>query len=532
MFKWRCGIYGIFHGKTSSSDENELLNPPYTQNSTTPPSPPQNNKPPGDQVLNRKILEPVIPTKRVASNATDSTKTSHSNEVEDTHPYIPRELLEIFTARQRQEKAWLTRLLVCTCFLSGIDRTVSNFKEGAEKEMAKTIQAYLRPAISEFAAVDTIPDVLNFFPAETLLYDPLPSITKNIENCWASVARNGHKKPRTTKKSVLQTTQAKKQNTQTSTGLVKNSSSGPKEITTCPQNKRLFLRLTNDHEWRKLSPAGIREIVVKKLSTSSASISKIKPVRSGFALSLYKDQTRQEFLKAAIRLSPFDAKLEAASNWTPAMVPTIPKTINTLEGKIEVTKDMLANVIERVFLVRPALLKMFGRNIPDAPHRTWMAYFSKAPRPGFRVSDESGIVRKFKKRQPLDFCKRCNGHHSPKNCSRAPSCGNCGSNMHTEDLCMASTKCENFGCPHRSDSYKCLARPTRAGKPTKEQFKIFRQAGDRDYQAIVRAKIAEERAATIESDMDIVINSQSENKATENSQASSVESLTEDARRL
>ncbi|KHJ31470.1 putative eka-like protein [Erysiphe necator] len=386
--------------------------------------------------------------------------------------------------------------------------------------MAKTIQAYLRSAISEFAAVDTIPDDS----------DPLPSITQNIENCWASVARNGQQKSRITKKSILQTTKAKKQNIPTSTGSVKKSSSGLKEITSYPQDKRLFLRLTNDHEWRKLSPAGIREIVVKKFSISPASISIIMSVRSGFALSLYKDETRQELLKAAIRLSPFDAKLEAASNWTPVVVPTVPKTINTLEGKIEVTKDMLANEIERVSLVRPAFLKMFGRNIIDGPHRTWMAYFSKAPRPGFRVFDESGIVKKFKKRKPLDFCKRCNGHHSPKNCSKAPSCDNCGSNMHTEDLYMASTKCENCGGPHRSDSYKCLARPTRAGKPTKEQLKIFRQAGDREYQAIVRAQIAEERAATIESDMDIVIKSQSENVATENSQASSVESSTEDAR--
>ncbi|KHJ30405.1 putative eka-like protein [Erysiphe necator] len=391
--------------------------PPKTlplPNPKTPPSPPQNNKPPSDQVLNRKILVPVIPTKRVASNATDSSKTGHSNEVEDTHPYMPRELLEIFTARKRQEQAWHTRLMVCTCFLSGIDGTVSNFQEGAEKEMAKTIQAYLRLAISEFAAVDTIPDVPKFIPTETILKsnsaskvnlprkppvvatplrnltektkhghiqasDPLPSTTKNIENCWVSVTRNGHKKSRTIKKSVLQTTKAKKQNTQTSTG----------------SDKRLFLRLTDDHEWRKLSPAGIREIVVKKLSISPASISTIKPVRSGFALSLYKDETRQELLKAAIRLSPFDAKLEAASNWTPVMVPTVPKTINTLEGKIELTKDMLANEIERVSLVRPAFLKMFGRNIPDAPHRTWMAYFSKAPRPGFRVFDESGIVKKF-----------------------------------------------------------------------------------------------------------------------------------------
>ncbi|POS82054.1 hypothetical protein EPUL_005829, partial [Erysiphe pulchra] len=340
-----------------------------------------------------KILEPVIPSKRVASNAADSTTTSHSNEVEDTHPYIPRELLEIFTARKRQEQVWHTRLLVCTCFLSGIDGTVSNFQEGAEKGMAKTIQLYLRSAISEFVAADTTPDVPKKPPivatplknsTEKINYmniqasNPLPSITKNT----AAVARNGHKKSRTTKNSALQTTQAKKQNSQASAGSAKKKQPIPRIRASSSGSQTT----TNG----KISPAGIREIVIKKLSISPVSIGMIKPVRSGFALSLCNDETRQELLKAAIRLSSFDAKLEAASNWTPVMIPTVPKTINTLNGKIEVIKDMLANEIERVSSVRPASLRMFGRNIPEAPHRTRMSYFSKAPRPGFRVFDESG----------------------------------------------------------------------------------------------------------------------------------------------
>ncbi|KHJ34077.1 putative eka-like protein [Erysiphe necator] len=261
-----------------------------------------------------------------------------------------------------------------------------------------------------------------------------------------------------------------------------------KEKTSCPKDTRFFSRLTSNHEWRKLSPAGIREIVVKKLSILPPSISMIKPVRSGFAPSPRNDETRQELLKGAILLSPFDAKLEAESNWTPIMVLTVPKSIQTLEGKLEVTKEMLSNEIKRVSLVRPASLRLFGRKSPEDPHRTWMAYFSEASRPGFRVFDESGIVIKFKKRQTLDFCNRY--------------------------------------------SRKCLARLARAGKPTKEQLKTFRQAGDREYQAIIRARIAEERATTIQRDMKIIADSQSENIITDNSLASSVESSTDNVRRL
>ncbi|POS83591.1 hypothetical protein EPUL_004307 [Erysiphe pulchra] len=164
---------------------------------------------------------------------------------------------------------------------------------------------------------------------------------------------------------------------------------------------------------------------------------------------------------------------------------------------MEVTKMMLANEIARVSSVRPEALKLFGNQKPDASHRTWLALFTKAPKPGLRVFDESGVTSVFKKQVPIEFCKRCNGHHSSKFCSRVPSCGNYGSNMHTQDTCIAATRCRNCGGPHRSDNRKCLARPTCHGAPTKEKLKVYRQAGDRESQAAVRARAAEEKASEI-----------------------------------
>ncbi|KHJ34066.1 putative eka-like protein [Erysiphe necator] len=149
-----------------------------------------------------------------------------------------------------------------------------------------------------------------------------------------------------------------------------------------------------------------------------------------------------------------------------------------LEGQFEVTKSMLADEIERVSNKRPTFVKPYGASNPDAPHRTWMAFFSEIPRTGFRVFDESGVTRNFNKKQQIEFCKRCNGHHNIRTCSRAPSCGNCGSTMYSQDMCIAATKCRNCGGPHRSDSHRCLARPTRTSKPEKEQLKVYRKAGD------------------------------------------------------
>ncbi|KHJ34876.1 putative eka-like protein [Erysiphe necator] len=109
-----------------------------------------------------------------------------------------------------------------------------------------------------------------------------------------------------------------------------------------------------------------------------------------------------------------------------------------------------------------------------------------------------GLRDRSKKQQPSEFCKRCNGHHLTKNCSRAPFFGICSSTNHSEDLCIATTKCRNCGGPHRSDSRRCLARPTRSGAPTKEQMKAFRQAGEREFQAVLRAKAAEDSATSAE----------------------------------
>lgn len=104
----------------------------------------------------------------------------------------------------------------------------------------------------------------------------LPKIPKIAGNTWATVARNGHKKtrviPSTT--TLLAPIGTKKDMSGTTSSPDRN-----------PSDKRLFVGIPVDREWRKLSPTGIREVIVKKLSISPSLIGKIKPVHSGFALS-------------------------------------------------------------------------------------------------------------------------------------------------------------------------------------------------------------------------------------------------------
>ncbi|POS82980.1 hypothetical protein EPUL_006586 [Erysiphe pulchra] len=295
----------------------------------------------------------------------------------------------------------------------------------------------------------------------------LPKTPTTNDKTWVTVARNGHKKARVV---VCDKTQ-----------LVPSFKASQRQLPTISgSDKRLFVRLPQDHEWRKLSPAGIREVVVRKLSISPSLIGRIKPVHSGFAVSPCSTESCEAILKAGNGLFLTGAKLESATNWIPVIISTVPSTIRKEQGDVEVSSTMLADEIERVCSVRPAHLKLYGRNNTEAPHRTWMTFFSKATRAGFIVFDESGIDRPFEKQHSLEFCKRCNGHHPSKNCSRAPSCGNCGSTDHSEDVFMATTKCGNCGGPHRSDSRRCLAHPTRLGAPTKEQIKTYRQAGEKE----------------------------------------------------
>lgn len=237
------------------------------------------------------------------------------------------------------------------------------------------------------------------------------------------MARNGHKKARATpesEKPIERTKQPQQPLVLKAPIPAKTSPSGIKQPSSSSQDQRLFIRIPDDHNWRKLSPTGIRQISVRKLFVSPTSIGAIKPVRSGFLLSPSNNEARTALLNAAIRLASHGAKLESATNWVPVIIPTVPKSIKTLEGCIEISKEILSDEIERVTSLRPASIKLFRRNCPEAPHRTWIAYFEKAPRSGFRVFDESGVVRAFKKQQIRIFCKRCNGHHCPKNCSRAP----------------------------------------------------------------------------------------------------------------
>ncbi|POS85985.1 hypothetical protein EPUL_004167 [Erysiphe pulchra] len=202
--------------------------------------------------------------------------------------------------------------------------------------------------------------------------------TLQKKNSWATVTCNGHKKSRLAITVIIART---------------------KKFSEINPDDRLFVRLPLDNEWRNPSPAGLREVIVEQLVVFPALIRLIKPVRTGFVISPCSSGAREALFRTIFGLRDTGAKLEPASNWVPLVGPTVPKFIRTIQGQTKVTKEILASEIERVTSIRPTSVRYYGTSNAEAPHRTWMAYFDKSPRPSFRVFDESGRVILFKNKE-------------------------------------------------------------------------------------------------------------------------------------
>ncbi|POS86558.1 hypothetical protein EPUL_002249, partial [Erysiphe pulchra] len=213
-------------------------------NSSQPPQPPSTSTPLNTSVANRQIREPVPPSKRTLP---DISHNDVGEEISNVSKFIPQELAEIVATRQRRERVWHARILICKSVISNIDSTLADFKDEISREEATAFQVYLRQAISKFAAHDSLPTpppppipsksfqmkqsgIPNpklpnkpivvatpiTIPKSTAIHDPIhvtqPRENTKTQSSWATVTRNGQKKARVTKANITKSTQAKKAN--------------------------------------------------------------------------------------------------------------------------------------------------------------------------------------------------------------------------------------------------------------------------------------------------------------------------------
>ncbi|POS83903.1 hypothetical protein EPUL_004719 [Erysiphe pulchra] len=287
IFKKHDRLYGYLPRDSRSFNGKEPSTSPNSPSPFVSPIPPLNLQLPIKTTDGRQILKPVAPSKRPVTERPYLT-----NKPNFGNAFLPKELAEIVAIRQRCERAWHARLMICTAAISSIESKLANFKDEIEKEEVAAFKAYLQLAIAKFAAVDTSPNppkipthsrpskgsghglgkektavkkVAVAFPRNTMVTDlslrnaqgkfALSEIAETAENTWAIVARKGKKKARITLGNKATGAPVKKA-TQRVTNKEKSPSRDHPTIATT--DKRLFLRLPQEHEWRKLSPAGIR----------------------------------------------------------------------------------------------------------------------------------------------------------------------------------------------------------------------------------------------------------------------------------
>lgn len=113
-----------------------------------------------------------------------------------------------------------------------------------------------------------------------------------------------------------------------------------------PDN-RLFIRLNSKHQWRKISPAGIREAVAQLTNAPQAAIEHVYRVPTGFALRAINKESRQLLLNAAESFHSIGGRLEEASDLVALQIPTVPVAIHTLLGRVQVTEGMVIEEITK-----------------------------------------------------------------------------------------------------------------------------------------------------------------------------------------
>ncbi|CCU74722.1 EKA-like protein [Blumeria hordei DH14] len=391
----------------------------------------------------------------------------------------PPELQAMIEAEERRAAQAAKNIMICTAAINAVETAVSLYSEESSDPFIDSMKLYLRAAVAQFmkSGPSAAPPIL---PQRPSCQDNISCpITKAKERTpmndqeqkrpvtqakktWATVARGSPQMSIAPAKTVRvapnPAAQVKKQ---------------ARPVTAKPKDVRLFLRLGEEHAWRALLPAGVRDAVTRLVEVSSSNIEHVYRVPTGFAMKAKNEEARQLLLNAAESFSKVEAKLETASDLAALRIATVPVTLYTLMGKVTVTEEMVAEEITRT-----------TKAVPRA----------SAPRPGFRLFDDSGIAVCHKSKQAISQCKRCLQFHGTRGCSRAPAWWNCTSTMHSSAECKAHTKCRNCGGPHRSDSRDCLARPTKSGPASKENLEAIRQASQREFAAVARAKSAVRRA--------------------------------------
>ena len=418
-----------------------------------------------------------------ASNQPSSSASTDPGD--QMHP----SLLGIAAAMEQSERELKQRMGLAQRFLQTIDAWAKSETETGAAYIVAPLINKISPIVTEFAIGNNTlhkPPSKTPYPDVTQITKSVPRATKTTEkpllvlpqkpqvsaSSWVTVARKAAKLPdppvNLVKRNPAKQTNAARQDP-------------PKE------DKRLFLRIGRDHLWRQLSPVTIKKIVTERAGVAPSAIIAITQVRSGLAIECASDALRETILRVGPSFQKEDMAIEPASNWTSVIIPHVPLYIRTMDGRLEVTNEMVKSECQAVCGVTP--IQVRPNYVKLGQYSTsWIIHFKQVPANlKFRLFDESGPAMKFSRKRPIEQCQRCWGYHSTRTCVKGQRCEKC-SETHEKTACKANIpKCANCAGPHEASNPDCMARPSRqygqVTPRTPAELRIIRERGNRDYKA-------------------------------------------------
>ncbi|KAI1004106.1 hypothetical protein K3495_g4104 [Podosphaera aphanis] len=360
---------------------------------------------------------------RNSKQAQQASRLSKGKEVAQQELPIPADVSDnenIIEAEKQLAARNQSIISICIDAQNLVEAALSPLATGENKEFVDAPQVYLRAAIVQFSKTGLeskapVPPAPPALPARSVFPPPprvreqrvqIPGSPKDqaAKSTWATVARKGLKaNPGPTKPKLAP------------------SAPKPKEKNISTADKRLFVRLECDSEWRSLSLYGAKSAVTNSLSCSKDDIKLIQRVKTDFAITAKDDETRQRLLeKADGGIENF--KLEQTSNLVALRIATVPVAIKYSSGVVSTTAQIVADEIFRVTGKVPTQLRPHSVTKSGAKYQNWQALFTResAPRPGFRLFYESGMASTFRPRRPIEQCKRCLGYHPTRGVAPAP----------------------------------------------------------------------------------------------------------------
>ncbi|CCU83143.1 TE1a [Blumeria hordei DH14] len=439
----------------------------------------------------------------------EQNPTPHSgNERRQTEECPPLELRALIEADERRAAKTAENIKIYTAAINGVENALTPLSKGSSVQFIDSMKVYVRAAIAHFMIAG---------PGTTLpSLPPRPEIQAMAGKTAESTVGQQSEPQRKTAQAEVH---------QPKTTWASITRNGLQSIPVLTKAAQSTPKVTNSTRTAKIStgptkPALQDETVSKMLELPQTKIEYVYRVPTGFAIRAENQEARTLILSLAGSFAQQDAILEKATDLTSLRIATVPVAINTIMGRVLITEEMVTDDIVRITKTVPVKVRPHGKGRLGAPYQSWVALFDKAttPRPGFRLFDDSGIAVRHQSRQGINQCKRCLQFHGTvtvsrdkrwgnyvgpigipavtgtRGCSRAPACWNCSSTVHSTAECKAHTKCRNCGGPHRSDSRDCLAHPTNSGMASKDNLQAIRQASQRDFAAVTRAKAAVRRA--------------------------------------